>query len=197
MQLHLKNPLKHPLFGICSALLGAWLSMPACAPAATPPRFPVSLAAVAAAIAVQRPEISVSSLDVPPITASSPSPTLIVGALRPSGLRAIEVRIACRETADCLPFYVRVHGTQATQIGHAEPAPTARPAVAVRSQAPPAVHSGERVELHIDSGRLHINLPVISLASGRLGAVIRVTGLDRRMIYTARIVTPTLMEGSL
>ena len=160
-------------------------------------RFPVTLADVAAALAAQHPELSVSGLDVPAITASSPDPTLVVGTLRAAGPGTAEVRISCREAAGCLPFYVRVHRPETEPIRFAAPAPAPQPPIHAALTAPPAVRSGARAVLHLDSGRLHIILPIICLASGRLGGEIRVTSLDHRMIYTARVVSPGLMEGSL
>ena len=179
---------------LLAALLGA--AAP-CAVRAASARFPVTLADVAAALAAQHPELSVSGLDVPLISASSPDPTLVIGTVRAAGPGMAEVRIACRDNARCLPFYVRIHSPGTGRVSFTLAAPARRQPPPGTLAVPPAVRSGARAVLHLDGGRLHITLPVICLASGKLGSEIRVTGLDHRMIYTVRIVSPSLMEGSL
>jgi hypothetical protein len=181
-------------------LLAASLGPAVAALQAAPRRFPVTPAEVAAALAAQRPELPVTGLDIPSITSATPDPALVIGALRAFSPETADVRVDCRDSGDCLPFYVRVHSPAAGQlarVARTETAQAPRPQTRTAQPAPPAVRSGARAVLHIDSGGLHITLPVICLAAGNVGSAIRVTGMDRRKIYTVRILSPTLMEGSL
>jgi hypothetical protein len=178
---------------VLAAVVGLFL--PAVArPAA---RFPITLVDVAAALAAQQPALAASALDIPTMTAGTPNPSLVVEALHATGPHTAQARVACRDTAACLPFYVQIHSTGTTPVPFAAPLPAPPLAPRRALSQPPAIRSGEHAELHIDSGGLHISLPVICLASGQLGGEIRVTGLDHRMIYTARIVSPSLLQGSL
>ena len=185
----------HLVHGVALLAATLGLSLPA---AATPPaRFPITLAEVAVALATQQPTLAATSLEVPPMTATAPDPGLVVEGLRAAGPNTAEVRLACRDTTTCLPFYVQVRGANTGRIRFQSTVPARLPASHASLPQPPAIRSGARAELRIDSGRLHISLPVICLASGSLGGEIRVTSLDHTRIYTARIVSASLLEGSL
>jgi hypothetical protein len=164
---------------------------------AAPPRFPITLTDVAAAFAAQYPSLTISSLDVPAITASTPSPSLIVAAPQPAGAGIAEFRVSCEQQSVCLPFYVRVKAPEADHMTRLAPVTTHVENQIHTPSRPPAIRSGARAVLHIDNGLLHITLPVICLNGGPLGSDIRVTSLDRRMTYTARVVSAVSLKGTL
>ncbi len=49
----------------------------------------------------------------------------------------------------------------------------------------------------IDSGLLHIRVPVTCLQSGATGSIIRVAGPARRKVYEAAIVDSATVRGTL
>lgn len=170
-------------------------AMLATAALAAPVRFPLTLANVAAALAVQQPQLAASALQMPTMTSSTPDPELVVEAIASAGKGEAKVRMACRSAADCLPFYVTVRGADTASF--TQPAALPRPQTRAALPQPPTLRSGARATLRIDSGVLHITLPVIALGSGTIGGEVRVTSLDHHMTYMARVVSPNQVQGSL
>ena len=179
---------------ILSPLMAVLLAAPL---AVAAPRFPVTLACVASALATQQPSLPISELHMPAMTAADSNPELVVQAVEPTGKDEAKVRFACRAAGECLPFYVTVRGAGMSLAPLTATRPvTVRPHGPGSTAAPPAVRSGARATLLIDSGLLHLTLPVICLQGGDIGSEVRVTGLDHRMTYTARIVSPTELRES-
>jgi flagella basal body P-ring formation protein FlgA len=49
----------------------------------------------------------------------------------------------------------------------------------------------------LDSERVHIRLSVICLENGAPGQMIRVTGKDHRLVFTAQVIDGSLLKGRL
>jgi flagella basal body P-ring formation protein FlgA len=49
----------------------------------------------------------------------------------------------------------------------------------------------------LDSERVHIRLSVICLQNGAPGQMIRVTGKDRKLVFTAQVIDGGLLKGRL
>lgn len=180
---------------------GAAVMLAGRAAMAAPVRFPLTRAAVAAAVAAAEPRLSSGELQMPGITASLPSPALVVQSMQTMGGRAVRLRIACREAGVCLPFLVTVQQAvqQPAEVGSALPvAPPARGTqTAGQTLTAATVRPGARLTLHIDSGPLHITMPVVCLAGGNVGQTVRVASLDRKRMFAAEIIGPSDLKGSL
>jgi hypothetical protein len=133
------------------------------------------------------------------IVAGSPEPELEVesvqwlGAADGTAIRA-KVRVVCTQPPACVPFYAVV-------TWPAGPLPWTQPTpnrfAAFHPQSPIAMRAGSRATLLIDTVQMHLRVPVISLQNGAVGSTIHVASPDRKQTYTATILSPTLLTGSL
>lgn len=106
----------------------------------------------------------------------------------------IKVKLRCHDNRECLPFYVLVHGIDETSLtlsslGLAPPIKASPPKNLMRG--------GEHATLILETPDSRMSLPVICLQSGVLGQEIRVTSLDHRQFYDAKIVAVGLLKGNL
>jgi hypothetical protein len=157
-----------------------------------------------------------------PITASLENPQLDIQAITLVSPREIRMRMGCRNRAVCPSFFAlasypqvinaatlpaRLESTTPTSqtltnskhesppVAPSNAAPELKPANAAAQE--PTLRIGSPVMLQIDSDRVHILIEVICLENGSTGDKIRVTTRDHKQSYVARIVTPTLLKGSL
>ena len=172
--------------------------------------FQVTSAEVQKAIVAAHPELDGASIELPArIEARVQNPALNVGAVQPEGARDSSesralVRLGCRNESVCLPFYATVH-MSAAQAAAAMPAlaEIRSSSAAYGGNKAPAIRAGQHALLLMDSGPVHIHVPVTCLQSGEVGAVIRVesstrvAGELRRQIYKAAVVNDSLVRGSL
>jgi len=183
-------------------------------------RFPVDSASVL--VAMQRKQLPTKDVHVEmavPITALSAEPELEVQSVALVDTHEIRLRMSCRNSAECLPFFATATYPEAVDekalvVKHEQPA-AALAAVEQRSPLSSLAHAGtvaagldaagetpilkagSPAMLEIDSDRIHIRLGVICLAEGAAGEKIRVTTRDHKQTYVAQIVTPTQLKGSL
>jgi len=116
------------------------------------------------------------------------------------------VLMRCRNNAQCIPFYVALRWPDAAAAAEAvrnSNLPSAitgtvinsRPAVQAPHPAEPAVvRRGEAATLVIEGERLRMELPVICMQDGSVGARIRVMSADRKKNYVAEVVSPKLLK---
>jgi len=103
----------------------------------------------------------------------------------------------CKNQGECLPFFVglRVNQGDATQAsGGSSQAYSTAPSLPSRAFV---VRSGSPATLLLDSDRVHIRLSVICLQNGAPGQMIRVTGKDRKLVFTAQVIDGNLLKGRL
>ncbi len=100
----------------------------------------------------------------------------------------------------CLPFYALVH------LAASEPAEGGRPALGAaasatqavaRQENAPVLRIGQRASMVIDSGLLHLRIPVTCLQGGAVGSTIRVAGPGRSKIFEAAVLDGTTVRGNL
>jgi hypothetical protein len=173
--------------GICSAA----------APGAK--RFPVTQQMVMDAMKSRRMPVDGLQVELSAaITASVPNPDLEVQSVSLTGDRHAMLRLACRNSAECIPFYISAAWPQGSEPialpGPASAQPTRT--WTQSSQAPTALRAGMPATLTIDDDRLHIQLRVITLQSGTEGEMIRVTTPDRRKAFVAEVLSSSLLKGS-
>lgn len=182
-------------------LVSSWLILvvAATAPAvAAPTRYAITPAQVAAAVSGAGMQVDPSQVALlTGVVSKGPDPQLAVRSIEPQeGHRAI-ARLQCADHSQCLPFVVAIQlSRQSSAAPHAVPAsvisvsePVSRPSAAV------SLRQGSSAVLLLESGPVHITLPVICLQSGSAGQTIRVTDRERRQIYMAQVVNENLLKG--
>jgi hypothetical protein len=165
-------------------------------------RFPITPQQIANALLRRGFTVSDTQVSlVAGIVASSPEPELEVDSVQPLGDSAVgqriraKVRVVCPQHHSCLPFYVIVTwppGTVRSEL------PTLDRIAGVPPPTPPvSMRAGSNAMLIVDTAQMHLRVPVISLQNGAIGSTIHVTSADRKQTYTAVVVSPTLLTGSL
>lgn len=178
-------------------------------------RFTISLDAVTRAVVAAHPEVAIAEVRLPAsIVSRLAAPTLAVGRLEPSGSpassdtepRAARVRLNCEGDAVCLPFYATVLLARGATLPRGESGTPARlsPSLAAeasgaqRTASPlPALRSGARAQMLIDSGHLHLRFPVTCLEAGAPGVTIRVRGQAAGLVYQAAVIDGATVRGTL
>lgn len=146
------------------------------------------------------------------ITAAVQKPRLEIETVMPVSPRELRMRMACSDRSQCLPFFaiatypedvnpatLAIKPEHLVSVGdHPEPAAHA-PSVssgAAGQGVAPMLRSGSPATLGFDAERVHVRIAVICLESGGAGDKIRVTTRDRKQVYVAEIVAPTLLKGT-
>jgi hypothetical protein len=170
-----------------------------------PARFPVTSDQVVAAMRNSQLPIEGLHVTMPVvITASLDHPELQIESMTLLSPHSAQLKVACREHGVCLAFYVSATWpaqsasvTLPPGLGHTDvQAGEAKlERVAVRHE--PALRAGSRATLVIEGDHLHIRLEVVSLQNGAAGDKVRVSTPDHTRIFTAEILSPTLLKGSL
>jgi hypothetical protein len=141
--------------------------------------FALTPAQVARAISNAATPTSEQQVSLPArVVSTVPDPELDVVSLESS-----RVRLACRQPAQCLPFYALVSGA----------APAAQRAPA---KADFTMRAGDHATLIMDDNRAHIQVKVISLENGMAGKRVRVSSLDHKQIYFGEVVNASLLKGT-
>lgn len=107
------------------------------------------------------------------------------------------VRLECESPEECVPFFVglAVNGQEWELFNTAA---AELPPLAGRSPFKSyVVHAGARATLLLDGEHVHIRIPVICLENGAAGQKVRVTGRDRKQVYTAEVIDGALLKGRL
>jgi hypothetical protein len=118
------------------------------------------------------------------------------------------VQMRCRNSAQCIPFYVALRWPSAEAAamalqnlqlasGPSAAVPNALPSQPRRPGEAVVVRSGEAATLVIEGQRMRMELPVICLQNGALGAKIRVASADRKQTYMAEVVSSKLLKARI
>ena len=176
------------------------------------PRCPISVEQAAHAVVFAHPELADDAIELAaPVDSRESTPQLTAGPLErwdtgagiPGSTRALaRIRIHCASEQVCLPFYVMVHltGDEAKSLAllvRPNSSQRKNPASAATAATETGLRSGGRAMLVVDSGRLHLRVPVTCLQGGSAGSTIRVRGLGRGAVYQATVVDGTTVRGTL
>ncbi len=129
------------------------------------------------------------------VVASVTNPELKVQSINRSGDGQAIARIACADSAQCLPFMVTLRISNGANVEIASNraeyygAPS-RPAQFV-------VRQGGTTALYLDGAHIHISLSAICLENGIPGQTIRATSLDRHQVFTAQVASDGTLRGRL
>jgi hypothetical protein len=105
-----------------------------------------------------------------------------------------KIKLSCRVTSACLPFYAIVSWKDAARESNVKLfIPSNLESSAPKSKITMA--AGTPATLVMGDENMHIQLKVVSLESGPRGALIRVASPDHKTIYVAEIVSPNLVRG--
>jgi hypothetical protein len=162
--------------------------------AETPQRFAVTSLDVAHALLQRGLTVADDQISLPAsIVSTIAEPILDVDSIEPlragpnnSHLRS-KVKLVCHSSQLCLPFYAIVN----------QPLGSKLQAVALATPLPVSMRAGSNATLIVDTGEMHIQVPVICLQNGAIGARVHVVSPDRKQKYTATIVSTTVLRGSL
>ncbi len=162
--------------------------------------YPIRLDAAVHAVLAAHAELAGTAVELPmKVEARSEEPVLLAGPIEPmkipGGSGDLEwsqgrVRLRCAKPGACMPFYVLVHVPPTTKAVTTKPLDDT-------SSLPAVLRNGARVYLLIDSGRLHLRVPVTCLQGGTAGSMIHVAALAHGRVYEAAIVDGTTVRGSL
>jgi hypothetical protein len=181
---------------------------------AVPTRFAIDALQVTRAMdAASLPTEGVEVKLAAPVTSSVANATVEVESVSTIGPHAVRMRLACSDHAQCLPFFVaatfpdaidvtKLHGVRPSPFAGSQSSREGNQAsssdggVKFTSASDPArMRAGAPATLELDEDKIHIRLEVICLQGGASGSRVRVASLDHKQIYTAQVVTPTLLKG--
>jgi hypothetical protein len=183
---------------IPALIVSTAIALPA-APA--PAHAAITPAQIAAAVTAAGMKISPEQVTLlTDVVATTASPRLDVESIEPWGDQRMRVRLSCAASEQCLPFIVavRLSKPDAAQLDNA--ASDHLLAKASRTATDPtnfAVRAGAQATLLLDGGHVHIRLIVVCLENGAAGQTIRVSSLDHRQSYRAKVVGEAVLRASL
>lgn len=155
------------------------------------PAFALDLETAKHAVVEAHPELAGDAMELAtPISLRDPSPVLQAGPLERFGTSG-RVRLRCQGENTCLPFYILVH------LPAPETAAIGGGALAVSKTAENVLRFGDHASMLIDSGLLHLRLPVTCLQAGAVGQTIRVAGPSHSKVYQVAVVDRSTVRGSL
>jgi len=186
------------------ALLTALVCLPAPAQFRPDHRFAISTGTIAGAIVKSLLErgIAIDEEQISTLTnvvATQPTPALDVQSVSPRqsftrGAQSI-VKLACRTPYACLPFYAVIDWP----AGRTPPPMALDVSTTARASAhsaPVLMRAGTHATLALGDGRADIHVSVISLENGALGRRIRVATPNRKVTYTAEVVSADTLKGT-
>jgi|CZKL01.1.fsa_nt_gi hypothetical protein len=185
---------------IKSVLLSVVVAVPA---VAAPARQSITAEQIAAAMNGAGMQITAQQVSLlTDVVATTSRPVLKVRSLEPWGDHRMMVRLECANPEECLPFFVAARFSQGNDV-HPVTSDSERASATTSdtqtkaASTPPVMRTGALATLMIDSNSMHIKLAVVSLENGTTGQTIRVASKDRKQIYSAKVVSSTLLVGSL
>ncbi len=172
--------------------------------------YPIAAPRVLSVVLAAHPELAGDAIEVPArVGAHEAEPALVAGAVErwPASSPVARVRLHCQGEGVCLPFYALVHLSASETASGTQPRSGTLPGPAAHTlgtQAGSAMHvdapvlrTGQRASMLIDSGLLHLRIPVTCLQGGAVGSTIRVAGPGRSKIFEAAVLDGTTVRGSL
>jgi hypothetical protein len=161
-------------------------------------QFAISTEQIAATVSRMGVQISPQQVTLlTDVVATKQFPLLKVRSIERWDDQRMMARMECRNQGECLPFFVGLRVNQGDAIqasGGSSQAYGTAPSLPSRAFV---VRSGSPATLLLDSDRVHIRLSVICLQNGAPGQMIRVTGKDRKLVFTAQVIDGNLLKGRL
>jgi hypothetical protein len=135
------------------------------------------------------------------VRAKGANPQLEVISVDAWGEQRAKVRLRCKRSQECLPFYVVVNWASQQATKNAVSQWSAAVPRGSRPLTPQKefvlVRAGEFATLVIEGEHMRMQMPVICLTNGSAGTSIRVSSTDRKRIYRAEVVGVKLLKGGM
>jgi hypothetical protein len=160
-------------------------------------RFAVPLFAIAAALAEDGLDVAPDQIHLAvPVSTTTSAPVLQLASaeLRQDG--SLLLRMTCRRSGDCLPFYASVPMPDRAEALGALAKLRGRDSAPISQQAA-GVMVGAHITLQLSDGQMHIQMPAIAIDAGPPGSEIRVASLDRKHTYRAVVADRFTVKGGL
>lgn len=171
--------------------------------------YAIPPALVASALTARLPSLTPDRIQLSSIVSSTvadPALHLLAADLRPDG--NLSLRLACRTSAECLPFFATLSAIDRADAltllsSLRGPAPTAAAiSPATPPPASPDTHAarvsvGTHVRLQLSDLQMHIQIEGIAIDSAEAGHEVRIASLDRRHTYRGIVVDATTVKGDL
>lgn len=140
------------------------------------------------------------------VVASEPAPVLDILSIEPLGDRSSGkrresrslVKMGCRVSGVCLPFYSIVSRPEAPVDGLPGTLSVSHTAgnAALKPNGAIVIRVGAHATLVMDDARAHVEVAVISLENGIAGHKIHVASPDHKQVYVAEVVSANLLRRS-
>jgi hypothetical protein len=131
------------------------------------------------------------------VVSTTGDPALKVESVEKWSDRKIMVRLECANLGECLPFIVAVRPSgavpeQLTLSAQFKPA-----SFSGKLRGSEAIRAGATAVLLLEGSHVHVQLSVVCLENGSIGQSIRVATRDRRLTFTAEILSDSTLRGQL
>ncbi len=126
------------------------------------------------------------------VESATPNPAIRVVSVSNASAGTVKAKLRCRDSHECVPFYVLVHGLGFGQRNLAALRTPAIKALSLRD----TVRDGDHAILIVETLDARMTFPVICLQRGTQGQVIRAASLDRKRLYNAEVVSAGVLKGS-
>jgi hypothetical protein len=124
-------------------------------------------------------------------------PALKVESIERWGDRKMMVRLECASPGECLPFIVTVPLSGTAQEQLALSAQLEPISFSGKPRESDTIRAGSTAVLFLEGPHVHIQMPVVCLENGSIGQSIRVATRDRRLTFTAEILSDSILRGQL
>ncbi len=158
----------------------------------------IPAATVAAALAEAGLPVAESRLHLPGVlTARNPAPQLKIAAAEQRANGSLEVRFTCRDSVECMPFFVAVDAADDRTVLAGFAAHVLRDHATPTRVSVSGIAIGARVMLQLTDAQMRIQMPVVAIDTGAPGAEVRVASLDRKNTWRGVVVDATTVRGGV
>ena len=163
-------------------------------------RVPVTGTMIAEALQAAGLSTSPARIEVPgSLSAMQSNPEVLVVGAEALADKRLRVRLACKTTSSCLPFFAIVDVRE--EDGKAEAFLAAHAShsglASARLLETSGMRAGDQALLVLENVHMHIELPVLLIDSGTVGGEVRVSSLDRKKTFRGVVVNSQLVKGNL
>jgi hypothetical protein len=160
---------------------------------------PISVEDVQQALAEHGVMLTASQLGpLPKVERKNPELHLLALQAQRIGPKELRLRLKCRNSGECLPFYAQVFWPSTEDMESALKALKATTTTKVEElKARPVMKIGCDATLLINGAHSEMSIPVIALQNGASGEKIRVTSHDHKQMYLAEVVDARILKMRL
>ena len=163
-------------------------------------RVPLTTASVSVALQGIGFNVCPAQIELPlQLTTESATPDLHVVSAELVNSNHLRVRLTCENSRNCLPFFalVKLDPNHLNLSLIAASTSGFPPAPQVKAEETNALRAGQHATLFMEDEHMRISFPVISIDSGAIGKDVRVSSLDRKLTYQAKVVSAQVVRGNL